>query len=301
MEGQRQLAYGNLCKLSRLLARTMESTAHGPNGHLLPADEESSEKRGRLDQLTLERMTAKCWRKLGEWKLRAYQQQHSRNGEDSKATVWWGTETLTPKSVLDTALAATSYDKNWYRAWHSWAMVNLEFSKETSASSPTTPASTPHLGGKSRSTCNPFIVTALQGFIKSVAYSPQGSSVQDSLRLLTLWFRHSTYPEVNAAVGDGVVHLPLDSWLCVFSTRSCSSTFVGFASADCSNPDCESAEPSTGAWGLGGCGPTAPSELGLPAVGGEQVAEQQPPSGRLDSVGQVALAFGNSGRPSDVD
>ena len=34
------------------------------------------------------------------------------------------------ESVLDTALAATSFDKNWHRAWQSWAMANLDFSRE---------------------------------------------------------------------------------------------------------------------------------------------------------------------------
>jgi FKBP12-rapamycin complex-associated protein len=245
--GHRQLAYSNLTRLSRQLARALEATATqnpnpNPNANAnANANQTASREESRQNQaITLERMAAKCWRKLGEWKLKAYQQlqQQRKDMASSQSSLgcWWGEEPLTQKTVLDTALAATSYDKNWHRAWHSWAMANLEFSKEATPSSTpilhpsTLPSSSPSLSpsnmatslilsARRSGTCNPFIVTALQGFIRSVTYSPQGSSVQDSLRLLTLWFRHCFFPEVNAAVGDGISYLPIDSWLDVPQPR----------------------------------------------------------------------------------
>ena len=28
--------------------------------------------------------------------------------------------------TIDSFLSATNYDKNWYKAWHSWALANFE-------------------------------------------------------------------------------------------------------------------------------------------------------------------------------
>lgn len=66
-----------------------------------------------------------------------------------------------------------------------------------------------------RRSLNPHIVPAVQGFFRSIALA-QGcgsSCLQDALRLLTLWFKYGVLPEVNAAVGDGIYAVPVDSWL----------------------------------------------------------------------------------------
>ena len=195
--GERERAYESLSKLSRVLSRTLESMAAATGN--LGKDEEG-----------IERITARCWRKLSDWKLLAYHQQKKEAGESdasstsSESSNWWGTELVDSKSVLDTAMAATSFDKNWYRAWHSWAMANLEFSHGHEKRQ--------HQNGTAERKANPFVTTAIQGFFKAIALCP-GNSLQDSLRLLTLWFRNSTFPEVNAAMGDGMAVLPVDNWL----------------------------------------------------------------------------------------
>jgi serine/threonine-protein kinase mTOR len=175
------------------LARTLENAAA------------TSVKLPQSESIGLERMAARCWRKIAEWKLVAYQHQQKKESDDSPTDCWWGNENVDSKSILDTALAATSFDKNWYRAWHSWAMANLEFSLEYEKKNNSSPNGT-------QNKLNSFVTTAIQGFFKAIALSPC-NNLQDSLRLLTLWFRNNSHTEVNAAIGDGMSILPVDNWV----------------------------------------------------------------------------------------
>lgn len=109
------------------------------------------------------------------------------------------------KAILDGYLAATSYDKTWHKAWHGWALMNFEMAAawERKNAGSTRP-------GPSR--INPFIVQAIQGFFRSISLSTR-NGLQDSLRLLTLWFKYGSSAEINAAVGDGFFSVPVDNWL----------------------------------------------------------------------------------------
>ena len=40
-----------------------------------------------------------------------------------------------------------------------------------------------------------------------------GSSLQDTLRLLTLWFKYGYQERVNAAIAQGFLHVNIDTWL----------------------------------------------------------------------------------------
>ena len=109
------------------------------------------------------------------------------------------------KAILDGYLAATSYDKTWHKAWHGWALMNFEMAaawerKNVGLIRP----------GTSR--INPYIVPAIQGFFRSISLS-NINSLQDSLRVLTLWFKYGSSAEINAAVGDGFFSVPVDNWL----------------------------------------------------------------------------------------
>jgi phosphatidylinositol kinase/protein kinase (PI-3 family) len=50
------------------------------------------------------------------------------------------------------------------------------------------------------------------GFFRSIALSTE-NSLQDALRLLTLWFRYGKYIEVNEAVQEGFKSVSIDTWL----------------------------------------------------------------------------------------
>ena len=112
------------------------------------------------------------------------------------------------KTILDGYLAATSYDKTWHKAWHGWALMNFEMAA-------TWERKPIYVINNLRSVpnrINPYIVPAIQGFFRSIALSTR-NSLQDSLRLLTLWFKYGANAEINAAVGDGFFSVPIDNWL----------------------------------------------------------------------------------------
>ncbi len=57
-----------------------------------------------------------------------------------------------------------------------------------------------------------YTVPAVQGFFRSIALS-HGSSLQDTLRLLTLWFDYGHWPEVYEASIEGVRTIDVNTWL----------------------------------------------------------------------------------------
>lgn len=57
-----------------------------------------------------------------------------------------------------------------------------------------------------------YIIPAVEGFLKSISLSP-GNSLQDTLRLLTLWFTYGYSSGVTAAVGQGLPTVNIDVWL----------------------------------------------------------------------------------------
>lgn len=57
-----------------------------------------------------------------------------------------------------------------------------------------------------------FTVPAVDGFFRSIALS-RDSSLQDTLRLLTLWFDYGQWPEVYDAIVEGIRTVDIDTWL----------------------------------------------------------------------------------------
>ncbi|GJN89148.1 hypothetical protein Rhopal_002122-T1 [Rhodotorula paludigena] len=142
---------------------------------------------GRKAEYT--RLLARCHYKLGEWQ--------SAMQED------WGSDII--PDILRSYLLATSLDPTWYKAWHAWALANSEvvshFAKSQGEQDPTKPqAYSVHL------------VPAVQAFFRSIALSPD-SSLQDTLRLLTLWFKYGHVVEVSNAIMEGFRTVSVDTWL----------------------------------------------------------------------------------------
>ncbi|KAF2644919.1 ARM repeat-containing protein [Massarina eburnea CBS 473.64] len=138
-----------------------------------------------------QRLLAKCYHKVGEWQSRLH------HGE-------WEHEDV--HEILSAYSAATRYNKDWYKAWHSWALANFEvvnaITSQADRESTELPPSVVH----------EHIIPAITGFFKSIALSST-SSLQDTLRLLTLWFSHGGIPDVNRTVSDGIKQVPIDTWL----------------------------------------------------------------------------------------
>lgn len=57
-----------------------------------------------------------------------------------------------------------------------------------------------------------FAAPAVEGFVRSISLS-RGSSLQDTLRLLTLWFDYGQYTDVYDAIVSGLNRIEIDTWL----------------------------------------------------------------------------------------
>lgn len=137
-------------------------------------------------------LLARCCLKQGEWQVA------QKKGD-------WKHDHV--HDILDSYRAATQFNPNWYKAWHAWALANFEIVQALG-----------HRSERDRDLVVPpnvlvdYVVPAVKGFFKSIALS-MGSSLQDTLRLLTLWFAHGGSPEVNAAVTEGFGSVSVDTWL----------------------------------------------------------------------------------------
>ena len=136
-------------------------------------------------------LLARCYLKQGDWQAK----QHDGD---------WQSDHV--QDVLQSYHSATRYNENWYKAWHAWALANFEvvtsLTSEAGRESADVP---PHI-------VHDHVVPAIRGFFKSIALS-SASSLQDTLRLLTLWFAHGAHQEVTHSVTQGVSTVSVDTWL----------------------------------------------------------------------------------------
>ncbi|KAH3893902.1 hypothetical protein DPMN_018054 [Dreissena polymorpha] len=149
----------------------------------------------------LNKLMARCYLKLGDW---------------SEASLELNEQTI--PQILEYYSLATEHDKGWYKAWHMWALMNYEavlFYKQKDSGAgqsqdvnlPLTPRADT-ISAKIHKYCVPAVV----GFFKSINLSSQ-NSLQDTLRLLTLWFDYGQWPEVHEALIEGIKAIKIDEWL----------------------------------------------------------------------------------------
>ncbi|KAK3991574.1 target of rapamycin [Cladorrhinum sp. PSN332] len=131
-------------------------------------------------------LLAKCYLRQGDWMLTLSQDnwQYTRR-----------------KEILACYYKATYYHHRWYKAWHAWALANFEVVQALAARKDV-----------DTSMVIQYVVPAVQGFFESIALS-SGSSLQDTLRLLTLWLTYGGAPEVGNTVTEGFGHVSVDTWL----------------------------------------------------------------------------------------
>jgi serine/threonine-protein kinase mTOR len=183
----------------RLEVTKAHLAAQAPNGldmtsefgfhhHIDPALINPQAQRALLDQTVL---LAKCYLKQGEWLIML--------NKDN-----WQSDHI--HDVLHAYAQATKYNPRWYKAWHAWALANFEIVQSSA------PRGDRDVGRSDQSLLFDHVVPAVRGFFKSIALSA-GSSLQDTLRLLTLWFTHGGNAEVNAAVTEGFANVSIDTWL----------------------------------------------------------------------------------------
>ena len=132
------------------------------------------------------RLLARCYFKLGEWQVTM--------NED-----WVVDDTY---DVIHSYRRATELDRNWYKAWHAWALANFDVITHHERHGQPIPVE--EVGAS--------IVPSIRGFFRSIALA-SGNSLQDTLRLLTLWFKFGNLEHVADAVHEGFGTVSVDTWL----------------------------------------------------------------------------------------
>lgn len=165
-------------------------------------------------KVELSQLMARCYLRLGRWE------------EDLRGI----TEVSIP-TVLEYYHLATQYNSKLYKAWHAWALMNYEavlFFKEQGAHMPASAhpstvdmqaygASRGDAPASPRPESYPaklakFCVPSVQGFVRSISLSVE-NSLQDTLRLLTLWFDYGQWSDVYEALTEGIKSIQIDNWL----------------------------------------------------------------------------------------
>jgi len=134
-----------------------------------------------------------------------------------------GINSSTIPEILSYYATATDNANKWYKAWHSWALMNYESvlyyknnqpstDPPTNPQPPSSPPSSPRQAQPLDATVHNYIVPAVEGFFRSISLS-KGNSLQDTLRLLTLWFDFGHWPNVYEALVEGIKTIQIDNWL----------------------------------------------------------------------------------------
>lgn len=151
-------------------------------------------KHDELDRCA--KLLAKCYLRQGEWQ--SYLLRGDWTSPNAQEAV---------RDILSSYHAATQYNETWYKAWHAYALANFEV--VTSMASHTDQDKVRNLP---EHVIQNHVVPAIGGFFRSIALS-KTSSLQDTLRLLTLWFAHGGHSEVNSVIIEGFASVSIDTWL----------------------------------------------------------------------------------------
>ncbi|KAG9127299.1 phosphatidylinositol kinase- protein kinase tor1 [Ceratobasidium sp. 392] len=126
-------------------------------------------------------LLARCYLKIGQWQSEMQEDWAARDIPD----------------ILRCYYLATQFDNTWYKAWHTWAMCNLE------------------VIGHLESLSDAKTEDAEPDLVKHVAAAIQGNdaSFQETLRVLTLWFKFGAHEDVSLAMTDGFHTVNVTTWL----------------------------------------------------------------------------------------
>jgi len=153
----------------------------------------SFESEGSSQQNT-RNLLGRCMLKVAKWKVNM--------AETHKQSVDYD-------EIIKMQREAAELRPTYYKAWHSWALMNYQQIK---------PA-TDEKGckGKAGGTDN-YVVDAARGFFRSLQLGknrPMADILQDTLRLLTVWFNSGHRDDLNAEMEKGLSTVSVDTWLFV--------------------------------------------------------------------------------------
>ncbi|KAG8827189.1 phosphatidylinositol kinase- protein kinase tor1 [Serendipita sp. 401] len=135
------------------------------------------------------RLLARSFLKQGEWQ--------------SNLTTAWTPEVI--GAILNSHQSATEYAPDWSKAWHSWALCNFEVINHLEEMHDTI------ISSREESLLK-YVLAAIKGFFRSIALRSD-NPLQDSLRILTLWFKFAAEERVTLAVNEGASMVSVDTWL----------------------------------------------------------------------------------------
>ncbi|ALC39457.1 Tor, partial [Drosophila busckii] len=133
-------------------------------------------------QVQDQRLMARCYLRLASW-------QNKLNEHKTKP------EPEAVQSALECFEKATSYDPNWYKAWHLWAYMNFKVVQ----------AHKQQLDKQG--------VQLTLDSERLIQHLIRGNSLQDTLRLMTLWFDYGHHAEVYDALMSGMKLIEINTWL----------------------------------------------------------------------------------------
>jgi FKBP12-rapamycin complex-associated protein len=169
---------------------------------LTEAEYEPTKSQERLNKaLEVEMLLSKSYMKLGRWLY-----DIDKGISDSNISV-----------IISFYYAAKEKHKDWYKAWNAWANANyqaLQFYKSRNSCSL---LSDNVNTAKQEIDLTKYSIPAIQGFFKSIKLSPKNalneSCVQDTLKILSLWFEYCISEDLFKILSDGIKSVSLDIWL----------------------------------------------------------------------------------------
>ncbi|KAJ7093820.1 phosphatidylinositol 3-kinase [Mycena belliarum] len=140
----------------------------------------------------LAKLLARCYFKQGEWQV-------ALDGS-------WYRDDSGLKDVLHSYMLATQYDEGWYKAWHTWAMANFNVVSQIDSQ---TEDPVRDISGERLAS---HVTQSIEGFFRSISLRSE-EALQDTLRLLTLWFKYGAHDEISHAIASGFSMVKIDTWL----------------------------------------------------------------------------------------
>ena len=145
----------------------------------------------------LDRLLGKSYLKLGKW-------QYELDGFKDAPTI--GT-------IINYYENAKEHSRDSYKAWQSWAYANYEAIQFHKNNATRTNEAVPANNQR-----NVYVKPAIQGFfscirLSSAVNNAENSCLQDTLRLLTLWFDYCNSSDIYEVLSEGIKHTPMEIWL----------------------------------------------------------------------------------------